>query len=169
MGRREGGCCDLHRCRLYQPEWGLSEVPDPAFLTPGSAVLDPVARPCQEWQFPGVRNFGWNCLPGALLWDSGAGSWPGPLFQLCLCRVAKTIWIGSWVWFKPSAKFLFHGVTVGWGGGHGSFIRGWAFSPLGLVRHVPFVPKQQRGRLSVSLGVSPPGPGPLPSLQPFPL
>ena len=55
------------------------------------------------------------------LMPCSAYSWPSPPFsQLCLCRVAKVVWIAGWVWSKPPAKFLFHGVTAGWDGGTGS-------------------------------------------------
>ena len=55
------------------------------------------------------------------LMPCSAYSWPSPPFsQLCLCRVAKVVWIAGWVWSKPPAKFLFHGVTAGWDGGTGA-------------------------------------------------
>lgn len=105
---------------------------------------------CQAWQFPSVRNLGWNCLP----WCPAVGDpgvpvvGPAPFSRLCLCRVAEIIWIASWIWFKLPAEFLFHGVTEGWGGGYGSFIRGWAFSPPALP--AMFLQSQQHGGGSAS-------------------
>lgn len=90
--RRGAGrcCCDLHRCRLYQADWRPSEVPVPAFLTPGSPVSDPEAGHCQGW-VPWPEEF-WMELP----------PW---------CPAVGTLVLGAGL--APSFSFVY----AGWQGG----------------------------------------------------
>lgn len=167
--RGGGRCCDLRRCRLYQADWGLSEAPFPAFLTPGSAVLDPVAGHCQGWRFPGLRNFGRNGLPGALpwgLWVPGAGLAASFSFVYAGWQKSSGLLAGS------GSSLLLNSFSMEslWAGVEGT----GASSEAGLSRPLALsamflLSQNNSGGGFVSLGVSPPGPGPLPSLQPFPL
>lgn len=76
----------------------VSRLPIPAFLTPGSAVLDSVAGHCQGWRFPGLRNLGWHHLPGALpwgFWVLGAGLAPSFSFVYAGWQKSSGLLAGS--------------------------------------------------------------------------
>lgn len=124
-------CYDLHRCRLQPGRLGLSEIPVPY----GPWLLCDTREHNLGLAGWGIARGGsslvWGILdgttsPGALQKGTFECLWlTRPHFsQLCLCRVARIIWIAGWVLSKPPAEFLFHGVTAVWGGGHGSLIKG---------------------------------------------